>query len=221
MRPSLKHSKHLLSATAVITVVVGLSLGIGYWRKGQHDTAIPSRKVDIRIELDDVILSWKRAIRIKPDDAAAHIGLGMAYEKKGAYYNAIVALKEATRINPDYGHAHYNLGRVYEGAGQNASAIASFKEALRIAPYDAQSHYYLGVLYLKEGKNASAIASLKRAIHFKRNFAQAHYTLGVAYGRLAIRNREAAVKQYELLKELNPDMAKQLSGLINDKQKNQ
>ena len=53
---------------------------------------------------------YKQAIRINPDYAEAHGGLGAAYGNLGRYTESVKALKQAIKINPDYAEAHYNLG---------------------------------------------------------------------------------------------------------------
>src|SRR3990167_5040894 len=48
---------------------------------------------------DKAIESAKEMIRLKPDDFAAHLGLGQAYGGKGLFNDAIDELNEAIRIN--------------------------------------------------------------------------------------------------------------------------
>ena len=67
------------------------------------------------------IEALKQAIRINPNDAEAHISLGLAYLKSGMNKEAIDACKQAIRINPDSADAHYNLGLTYAFLNDRAS----------------------------------------------------------------------------------------------------
>ena len=68
----------------------------------------------------------KQAIRIDPDDADAHYGLGLAYFTLGMDKEAIGSFKQAIRIDPDFAEAHYNLGVAHtrkEDKGESTGSI--------------------------------------------------------------------------------------------------
>ena len=48
------------------------------------------------------INAYKQTIRLKPDDAKAHCGLGVAYVELGRYQEAVEACKEAIRLKPNF-----------------------------------------------------------------------------------------------------------------------
>ena len=108
--------------------------------------------------------SHKQAIRIDPDDAEAHFGLGFAYGESGKYQEAIESYKQAIRINPDLAGAHFGLGFAYGESGKYKEAIESYKQAIRINPDLADAHYNLGLAYKKSGMYKEAIESFKQAI---------------------------------------------------------
>jgi tetratricopeptide (TPR) repeat protein len=55
--------------------------------------------------------------------------------------------------------------------------------------------------------------AFKEAIRLEPDYAGAHYNLGMAYNNIG--NREAALEQYEILKELGPDTANKLFNFLN------
>ena len=55
--------------------------------------------------------------------------------------------------------------------------------------------------------------SFKQAIKINPDFADAHYNLGAAY--LLLNDRGSALKQYKILKSLDPELAKKLINLSN------
>ena len=73
------------------------------------------------------IESYKQAIRIDPDNAAAHYCLGVAYVLSGKYKKAIKSYKQAIRIDPDDADAHFNLGLTYIILKDRGSAIEQYK----------------------------------------------------------------------------------------------
>ena len=96
------------------------------------------------------IETWKEEVRMNPDDAYAHFGLGYAYVISGKWKEAIKSYKQAIRINPDYAEAHCALGYVYgnpAGLGKYQEAIKSFKQAIRLDPDYAEAHFNLGGVY--------------------------------------------------------------------------
>ena len=65
--------------------------------------------------------AYRQAIRLKPDYAEAHYGLGLAYANLGHWQEAVYAYRQALQLKPDYAEvlkpylaeAHANLGWAY------------------------------------------------------------------------------------------------------------
>jgi tetratricopeptide (TPR) repeat protein len=73
------------------------------------------------------------------------------------------------------------------------------------------------VSYAHLGRHTEAIEAYNQTIRIKPGDAKAHYNLGVAY--LHIRDRGSALGQYEILKNLDNDLANRLFNLIYKKRK--
>ena len=110
------------------------------------------------------IETWKEEVRMNPDDAYAHFGLGYAYVISGKYQEAIKSYKQAIEIDPDYAKAHYGLGVAYGKSGKHEEAIESFKQAIRIVPGYAWAYYNLACSYSLLGDVNKALESLGRSI---------------------------------------------------------
>ena len=121
--------------------------------------------------------------------------------------------KKAIRIKPGFAMAHYNLGLVYGKSGMYKEAIEVYKQVIRIKPSFAVAHYNLGVACLKSGRYKEAILALKHAIRIGPNYVDAHYNLGAAY--VCLNDRDSAVEQYNILKNLDFGVANKLFKLIN------
>jgi tetratricopeptide (TPR) repeat protein len=79
-------------------------------------------------------------LEFKPDYAAAHNGLGIAFGSLGKYDEAIASYAKALEYDPDCEKAHNNLGNVLLAVGKHNEAFASYARALELDPHDAVAH---------------------------------------------------------------------------------
>ena len=93
-------------------------------------------------ELEDA----QAEVRLNPDNADAHINLGIAYRKADQPKDAVASHKQAIRIKPDYAVAHHALGKAYFELGRYQEAIAAYKEAIRTKPNNLYPHNRLSHL---------------------------------------------------------------------------
>jgi len=153
----------------------------------------------------EAIEAYKKALRIKPDLAEAHLGIGLAYGDLCMNKEEIEAFKQALRIKPDLAEAHMSLGHAYLQLDMYKEAIEAFKQAIRIKPDDAGAHLILGHAYIELGINIEAIEAYKQAIRIKPDYAEAHSNLGAAYKKLGM-NREA-IEAFKQAIRIKPDDA--------------
>jgi Flp pilus assembly protein TadD len=72
------------------------------------------------------IESFRRALRIAPDSAPAHLALGISLLQIGEAGAAVTELEEAARLEPKMQQAYYQLGRAYQILGRSRDAEAAF-----------------------------------------------------------------------------------------------
>jgi tetratricopeptide (TPR) repeat protein len=113
---------------------------------------IPSLWVRIRYyirgdgkALDQRIIDYTEAIRVKPKQATAYNNRGVAYQAKGDYNRAIADFNEAIRINPKHAIAYNNRGVAYQAKDDNNRAIADYNEAIRLDPKFALAYCNRGL----------------------------------------------------------------------------
>jgi tetratricopeptide (TPR) repeat protein len=96
-------------------------------------------------------------------------------------------------------------------------AINAFKKVLKENPESADAYYGLGISYLRLGDTEKltipqlvqdAIYSFKKALNFGATHPEIYYSLGFCY--LALKDKELAIKQYDILEDLNRDLADRL-----------
>ena len=77
--------------------------------------------------------AYRQAIRLKPDYAEAHYGLGLAYANLGHWQEAVYAYRQALQLKPDYAEVYYNLGWALTLLGRFSEAQLSYQRAREIA----------------------------------------------------------------------------------------
>jgi len=103
---------------------------------------------------------------------------------------------------------------VYRELGRYPETIKFLKQAISINPNYADAYSNLGLVYFRIGRNFEAIAALKQATRINPNHAKAHYSLGLTY--LILDNRDSALEEYNILKDLDRKLANSLFDLIYD-----
>jgi tetratricopeptide (TPR) repeat protein len=134
---------------------------------------------------EEALAEYREALRIKPNYADAHYGLGNLYFPN-QIVDAIKEYREVIRIQDNFPEAHCNLGNSLAMTGEMDEAIGQFRRALELNKDLYQAHHGLGRAMLMKGRLDQAIASFKEVIRLNDN-AQA----------------QAALHEAELLSKLN------------------
>ncbi|HKK83055.1 MAG TPA: tetratricopeptide repeat protein, partial [Atribacterota bacterium] len=88
---------------------------------------------------------------------------------------------------------------------QYQKAVETFKEAIKQTPDDADAQYALGWSYGKLQDYEQAKKSFQETIRIQPDYVYAHYGLGIAY--LSLGERNLALEEYKILKELDNEIA--------------
>jgi serine/threonine-protein kinase len=156
--------------------------------------------------LEAAVAAWRSAVRLKPDCAEAHQGLGAVLcDGKHDYEGAEAEFREVIRLNPDYAGAHCDLGNALKAQGNLQEAIAEYRAATRLEPDFAVAHANLGVALDLQGKVSDAVAAYREAIRLKPDLAEAHNSLGAALSHQGKQKEAVAAYREEI--RLKPDYA--------------
>jgi Tfp pilus assembly protein PilF len=178
--------------------VLSLALVLGCGKKEENAPTQRDTDAATCLKLGDVdyddsrykesIISYKKAIAIKPDYAEAYYNMGKAYDKLGQHADAIASFQKAIVIKTDYADAYYNMGFAYTNLEHHSKAIAAYKMGISLNPTGGNAdnaHLNMGVAYYKIGQYAHAIAAFKKTSEFtKTDGADAYYQMGFAYAIL-------------------------------------
>jgi tetratricopeptide (TPR) repeat protein len=141
--------------------------------------------------------TFEALLKLKPNDATAHLDLGIAT------YNIGMALLKDNKAD--------------EGAQKLALAESHLREALKLKSTGPSAHYYLGLALIKLKRYDEAQSEMEATIkNGGDNIADAHKYLGGLY-MSARRNKEAADELDKYL-QLNPKAADadRIKGTVKD-----
>ena len=127
---------------------------------------------------------YQEAVRLNPDSAAAHSGLGMALAGQGEWTEAIQELTRAVQSRPDSAEALNNLGAALASSGDLDGAIEQFTAAARLQPDSVDARVNLATALLSSDRPAAALAPLEEAVRLAPDNGRAHILLGVSLAQL-------------------------------------
>lgn len=102
--------------------------------------------------LDEAETSLREALRLKPDLADAHNGLGRVLDDLGRFEEAEASVRAALRVAPDDAFVHGTLGYILFHLGRANEAQASYRAALRLTPGSRELRVFLGLSLLLAGQ---------------------------------------------------------------------
>jgi tetratricopeptide (TPR) repeat protein len=172
-------------------------LGVALKKKGLSSESLEA--------LEAATVACREKIRLRGDDAFAHVDLGNALRAQSKYDEAIAECRAAIRIRPDYDLAHDALGDLLYEQGKTDEAIHEHRTAVRLDPGRAEFHYSLGISLRAQGRTGEAEEEYRAAIRLKPDLAEAHCNLGIMLR--AQGNLQEAVAEYREAIRLKPDLA--------------
>ena len=156
-------------------------------------------------KIDGAIKSYKKAIKLNPSYAHAHINLALAFRVQGKLDKAIEYCEKAVFQNPDDAKAYNNLGALLLEQGKFEKAILACKKAILLQPDYADAHNNLGAILRDQGKFDQAIESFEKAITINPIYLEAYDNLGLAFTAKA--KFDDAIKFFKKAISLDPDYA--------------
>jgi TolB-like protein len=128
-----------------------------------------------------------KALSIAPQNALAHLCLGVAQMFTNRAADGIATLQRALDIDRNLAVAHAYIGIAKYFIGRGEETAGHIEEALRLSPRDTSAYLWKcfagsGKVFL--GKQEEAVALLRQSIETNRNFALPHFYLAVALAEL-------------------------------------
>ncbi len=128
-----------------------------------------------------------KALSLAPENAFAHLSLGVVLGVTNRPHEAIAECERALALDRNLAFAHAAIGMYKAYVGHAEETEAHVQEALRLSPRDTGAFFWLtfvGVAKIYLGRNEEAIVWLRRSIEANRNNPMSHFSLATALAAL-------------------------------------
>jgi len=198
-RPLINYGRALREAgrldEAVTVYQRALSVPPEPWREGKDHYIACNNLGNVYLDQEryqEALESFKRASQIRPESPTVLYNLGRAYEKVGAWEEAVRTYKKLLSTKHLFPHLLFpdilfNLSEIYYAHGQLARSEESLRRAIEIRPDFAEAYFNLADIHLARGDNSQAVRLYDKVLSLKPGFAEAYYNKGnalVGLGRL-------------------------------------
>jgi len=163
----------------------------------------------------DEIKAAKEKVNANPGSAEMHYRLAELYQHDAQLESAIGEYRQALGLEADYVEAYLGLGDTYAAAGRFVDAVDVYQQGLSVKSlpgFAEMLNIDLGKAYRQLDRNEEALDSLKRAVEINPDSVDGHFNLGLTF--LRIGDKESAMKEYTILKDLSQDRAEMLRGAM-------
>ena len=114
-----------------------------------------------RWQWSDAEAEYKQALQLKPNDAAAHLGLANWLLCQGRIEEALAWARRARELDP-LGTTGIKIGWILFNARRYDEATRELRSVLEVHPDSAMARWYLGFALLGKGQPEGAIPELER-----------------------------------------------------------
>lgn len=143
------------------------------------------------------------AVRLTPNDPAAHNNLGLAWQRQGRFADSEREVRAAIQLDPRLASAHANLGLALAGQGKFAEAVPAHEESLRLTPDSPEVLHDFSRTLAQMGRSAEALARIQQAVQLQPD--SANLQLDLANTLQANQQLDAAIEAYRAALALQPD----------------
>ncbi len=176
----------------------------------------PTREVRERLQLGAQLIKQGRhgaaigilseAVRLVPENAAAHHDLGLARLESHHVPEAIASFQRAIALNPDFARAYYHLAIALDRLGQTREAARAYERTTELDPKNPDAQSRLAELLTRMGADRPRVADrFRRAADVAPRTPQGR--LNRARALLSEENFDAAERELRRLTALSPQLS--------------
>jgi Flp pilus assembly protein TadD len=143
----------------------------------------------------------QKAVRLKPNDAAAHTNLAASYMRLGKPAQAETEFKKAAELEPDSFDANHNLGESYVRSNKIQAALPYLERAQQADATNYDNGYDLALAYIVTNRLTDARQLIQSLLNQKNN-AELYNLLGQVEEKDG--QFVAAANEYEAAAHMEP-----------------
>ena len=157
--------------------------------------ALAALYYNLEYDWEKAAAEYKRALALRPDNAAAHMSYAAYLGSMGRFDEAVAEAKKAEELAPSR-MADIVLARIYYYMRRYDEAAEYCRRSLSKED-NVLGHFFLGFIYVAQKKSDEAIAEFQKSTTFSKNGGA---LAGLAYGYAMAGRKEDAQKIIEQLK---------------------
>jgi len=150
-------------------------------------------------------------LKMRPEDASAHYGLGRVYRQGLQFDKARVEFQRSIELQPKQTEGYYELGDAELSAGNYAEAMLALGKTLERNPKHGGALTDEGIVYFKQKQYEKALTTLQKAIDAAPDYSQSHYYMGLTLARLG--RQEESKRELDKASKLAERDSKLAAGL--------
>ena len=154
-------------------------------------------------ELDNAISCFQAAIILDKLYKYAHYNLGLTFQKKKLYYQAIDFFKSAITIDNNYYDANLNLAHCYKKLKDFEKSEFFFNKCIKLNPNTPDAYNNISLVYLAQKKIDLALNSLKKALEIAPSMFGIYNNIGLIF--INLKNYPEAILNFKKVIEGNPN----------------
>ena len=185
--------------------------------EGNPTSATLHRNLSVVFErmkkVDEALASAQSAAKLAPSDASVLEQLCGLELIAGNTAVAVGCYEKLKSIEPLDALSQTYYGLAMFRSGKEDESITILAQAAQSTPPLAEAMNALGVVYYKKKRFDDAVAAFKNAVEVSPDLLEMRFNLAVA--QLALRNRAAAISQYNIIKAGNPKLADKLYRMLH------
>jgi tetratricopeptide (TPR) repeat protein len=149
--------------------------------------------------------AYEKARTFNPNSPYYDFQLGALAYRANNQEDARKYAEAALRLKPNYTDALFLMSQIDITAGDLPRAIAATESLISLESNNPGRYYQLGVLQAASGNREVAVAAFGAAIELNPQFANARYLRALQL--VALNQIDAAIKELEMVRDMNPENA--------------
>jgi tetratricopeptide (TPR) repeat protein len=147
-------------------LLLALALTLGAGGAAHADALKDGKDALAQGRLDDAVAAYRAAVQATPNDAGAHLGLGLALERKRAWQAALAEFQKASELDPRLAEPYRGAGAMHLRLDNPAAAETAFRKAVEIDRKFPEAQLGLGDALTRQKKLDEAVTVLQQGVKF-------------------------------------------------------